>query len=500
MPALPTLSSRHAFFALAALAVLMGSIDGTIVAVALPQLKVALDTPLSWIGWTLTSYQLVQIVMYPLAGRLSDSLGRKRVFLFCLITFTVASLACGMAPNVGWLIVFRAIQAIGGGGLQPSAVGIIADQFRHRRAQAIGLISSFMPMGSIIGPNLGGFLLQNFTWRALFWINVPLGLAAMIGVYFLLPARGANEERTPLSVDAIGLAQYTLAIVTLMYGMTVIADDPAQGLNPLVWGLFVASVTLIVLFLRHVKRTPNPIMEFDLLVKNPFLAANLYNFFFGAVVMGFFSFVPYYAVVKYGLSPFESGAVLTPRAAVVVSVSILGAIFINKLGYRLPMLLGMFLVACTLVTLAQGWNSLQIGGFTLQGFWLLAAILAIGGAGNGLSNPASNNASIDLAPHKAAAITGIRGTFRLTGGAIAIAAIVLALSFFPDQADGLAKIYIVLAATLVLTVPMVLMIPDMAGRRGRVASVETPYTPDGVLTDDVVIGEADEPREPAIHG
>src|ERR1044071_5965649 len=119
---------RHLGFALAALAVLMGSIDGTITVVALPQLTDSLHTSLSWVGWTLTSYQLVQLVMYPLAGQLSDMFGRRRVFLFCVITFTLASLLCGLAPNVFVLIVFRAVQAVGGGGLMPSVIGLIADE------------------------------------------------------------------------------------------------------------------------------------------------------------------------------------------------------------------------------------------------------------------------------------------------------------------------------------------------------------------------------------
>src|SRR5918911_2868777 len=168
MPRKTSALLRHIGFVLAALAVLMGSIDGTIMVVALPQLRDSLNTSLSWVGWTLTSYQLVQIVMYPLAGKVSDVLGRRRVFLFCVVTFTLSSLLCGMAPNVGLLIVFRAVQAIGGGGLLPSAVGIIADQYRDRRAQAVGLIGSAMPLGTIIGPNLGGFLLELGNWRGLF--------------------------------------------------------------------------------------------------------------------------------------------------------------------------------------------------------------------------------------------------------------------------------------------------------------------------------------------
>src|SRR5438105_6637847 len=167
---------RHLGFLLAALAVLMASIDGTIMVVALPQLTESLHTSLSWVGWTVTSYQLVQIVMFPLAGQLSDMLGRRRVFVFCVITFTLSSVLCGLAPNVGVLIVFRAIQAVGGGGIMPSVIGLIADEYRGHRAQAIGLISSVMPIGSIIGPNLGGLLLETWGWRAMFFVDLPIGI------------------------------------------------------------------------------------------------------------------------------------------------------------------------------------------------------------------------------------------------------------------------------------------------------------------------------------
>ena len=439
----------------------MGSIDNTIVAVAIPELKNALDAPLPWISWTLTSYQLVQVIMLPLAGKLSDSIGRTRLFVACVSVFTVSSLLCGMAPNVGLLILFRALQAVGGGGLLPSAVGIIADQYPRRRAQAVGLISSVMPMGTIVGPNIGGFLLQNWSWRALFWVNVPLGALVVVTV-MLLARRNPEADRRPLYVDALGLGLYATALVALTYGITLVADDPSQARGPVVWTLLAGSLVLGIAFLRHVRRAEHPVLDYRLLATNPFLAANLYNFFFGAASMGFFAFVPYYAVVRYHLSPFESGAVLTPRALMVVSASILSSMYLIRLGYRLPMLLGMLLTDVTLLLLSRDWDGLRLGPLDIQGFWLLAAMLAIGGVGMGLSNPASNNASLELAPHQAAAMTGIRSMFRLTGGALSIAGIVLALSFFPDQAAGFSTIYVVLAAIVLATVPLVFMIPDTA--------------------------------------
>jgi EmrB/QacA subfamily drug resistance transporter len=451
---------RHVGFFLAALAVLMASIDGTITVVALPQLTDSLNTSLALVGWTLTSYQLVQIVMYPLAGQLSDMFGRRRVFLFCVVTFTVSSLLCGLAPNVFVLIVFRAVQAIGGGGLLPSVIGLIADEYRHHRAQAIGLISSIMPIGSIVGPNLGGFLLENWTWRAMFFINVPIGIVLVLGFMFLMPGSDTSGVRSKLRVDAIGLLQFIGAIVSLMYGMTLIADDPSQAFSPLVWTLFIGCVVLAVAFVRHTRRTSEAFMDYHLLAGRPFLAANLYNFLFGAVTMGFYSFIPFYAVVKFGLTPFESAAVLTPRAVVVMATSAIASLYVKRLGYRVPMLIGMLFVGATFVLMAQGWSSLDLGGVAIQGFWLLAIIISIGGLGMGLANPASSNAAIDQAPDKAATITGIRGVFRLAGGTISISCVVLALSFFQDQAAGLDRIFMVFTGVLLVTVPLVLMIPE----------------------------------------
>ena len=460
MPRQTSALLRHIGFVLAALAVLMGSIDGTIVVVALPQLKESLNTSLSWVGWTLTSYQLVQIIMYPLAGKVSDVLGRRRVFLFCVIAFTVSSVLCGLAPNVGVLIVFRALQAIGGGGLVPSAIGIIADEYRGHRAQAIGLISSVMPIGSIVGPNLGGLLLETWGWRAMFLVNLPVGIVLVLGSVFLLGVGERKPAKRRLHVDAVGLLEFTGAIVALMSGMTLIADDPQLARNPLVWSLFVISLVLAAAFVLHVRETEDAVMDYRLLARSPFLAANAYNFLFGAVTMGFYSFIPYYAVVKYGLTPYQSAAVLTPRAAIVTVASMLASLYVKRLGYRLPMLVGMLFVGLTFVLMGQGWSSVQVGSIGLQGFWLLAVIIAIGGLGMGVANPASNNAAIDQAPDRAASITGIRGMFRLAGGTISISCVVLALSLFSDQAAGLDTIFLVFAVILLVSVPLVLMIPE----------------------------------------
>ncbi len=464
-------------FILAALSVLMSSIDNTIVAVALPDIQRSLDAPLSWTSWTLSSYQLVQVIMFPLAGKLSDSFGRRRVFIFSVGVFTLASLLCGTAPNITLLIVFRALQAIGGGGLLPSAIGLIADRYEQRRAQAVGIIGSAMPMGTIVGPNLGGFLLQVSSWRALFWVNVPIGTAIILGVLVILRRAQSRQEPAARRIDLLGAVLYGAAILALTYAMTVLANDPSLARQPLIWGLTGLSAILGVAFVWHVRHAPDPVMDYRLLATNPFLAANLYNFFYGAATLGIFSFVPYYAVTHFGLTSFQSGAVLTPRALIVFCTSILGSVYILRFGYRRPMLFGMVLNWVTLLLLAQGWTGVQLGGLQINGYWLLATILAIAGLGNGISNPASNNAALELAPRQAAAITGIRSTFRLTGGVLSIAAIVLTLSLFPDQSQGFSVVFFVATGILFAITPLVFAIPD--GRTGRREEQQHPEGKDG---------------------
>jgi MFS family permease len=286
------------------------------------------------------------------------------------------------------------------------------------------------------------------------------------------------------------------AVVALLYGMTELGNDSSLLRSPLLWTLFAASGVLFVLFLGHLRHAPDPIVDPELLVRNPFLAANLYNFLFGAAAFGFFSFVPYYAVVRYGLTIFESGAVLTPRAIAMMIVSTVASLFIIRFGYRAPMIGGMLLVVASLVLLGQGWTTVSIGELTIGGFWVLAAIVTVSGIGMGLAGPSSNNAALDLAPDKAAAISGLRGMFRQTGGVIGIAGVVLALSYFPDQAQGLGLIFFALAGVLLLAVPLVFVMPDRA--RERYEQTASPAIPEPTVRAERPTPEAARRAAPAV--
>ncbi|HUZ01367.1 MAG TPA: MFS transporter, partial [Thermomicrobiaceae bacterium] len=201
----PVTTKQIAIFVVVAMALLMSSIDGTIVAVGLPNMMAGLKTNLVWIGWVITAYSLTQTIIMPMAGKLSDDFGRKVLFLVSVVLFTSSSFLCAIAPNVYLLILFRVLQAIGGGAFMPSAAGIVSDVFGPaRRRTAIGLFGSVFPLGGIIGPNLGGWVIDHFGWRAIFSVNLPIGVVLLFLGVFLLPKGG--RVHTARSIDLIGAA------------------------------------------------------------------------------------------------------------------------------------------------------------------------------------------------------------------------------------------------------------------------------------------------------
>jgi MFS family permease len=338
-------------------------------------------------------------------------------------------------------------------------VGLISDHYREHRAQARGLFTSVFPIGAIVGPNLGGFILEHWGWREMFFINVPVGVVVLIGAGLLLRAEHGRSAR---HIDLPGVSLYGSGLLVLLISLTLAGQDPGLWRSPLLWLALLACCGLGVLFIRHIRRAADPVMEYRLVAQQPFLAANLYNLFFGAVVFGVSAFIPSYAVARYGMSPLLSGAVLTPRAIVMIPTSVVASLWLIRLGYRLPMLVGAVLVTAMLLLLAAGWTDVRLGPVVFNGFWVLATIVAIGGAGLGLANPASNNASLDLAPERAAALTGVRNMFRLTGGVLSVTVIVLALTAFPDRAQGLSTIFGCLSLAMLVIVPLTFSIPDTA--------------------------------------
>jgi MFS family permease len=265
---------------------------------------------------------------------------------------------------------------------------------------------------------------------------------------------------------------FTVGTVAFLLTMTLAGEGTAALTNPAFWLFAVGAVGGYAQFVRHIRVESEPFIEFQLLFRHPFWATNLYNLFFGATVFGFGSFLPFYAVTKYGLSAQASGAVLTPRALAMAIASFFASLFVIRLGYRAPMIVGMLFISLSMLLLGQGWTSANVFGLELDGFVIMASIVLFTGLGMGISGPAANNAALDLAPEQVAQVTGLRGMFRTLGGIVGIASVVLVLSLSADRAEALSHIFVVLSGLTLITIPLAMAIPDAARERHRQAVLE----------------------------
>lgn len=467
---------RWVFYGLACLCLLMFSIDMTIVSVALRTIVEDLDTSLALAAWTMTGYMLTQTVVLPLIGKLGERFGQMRVFITCVSIFTLGSLLCGLAPNIVVLICCRVLQALGGAGFMTSATAIVAREFPESRSRMIGLFASILPVGGIVGPNVGGFIIEHLGWREIFLVNVPIGLIAVPLLIWQSRASGLlaaprRAARRPL--DLKGSALFAGAIVSILLALTFLGDDPGFGATVPFWALILGGLVLLTLFVRQERRALEPVIDLTLVTRHPFSVINVFNFLFGFCVFGCFQFIPYYASVQYGMSPLESGAVLTPRSVAMIVISTCTSLFLIRLGYRVPIVLGMVGMTASMLVMGQGWDGFTLGPLDVGPFVLLAVTVGLSGAAMGLFMPSSNNAALDLLPDRVGVIASLRQFFRQVGGMMGTAAIVVALSLSPDKAAGLREVYTLLGLLLLVTVPLAFLIPDAAReRRQRGEAVE----------------------------
>jgi EmrB/QacA subfamily drug resistance transporter len=448
----PPVRSPAVLFVVVTAALLMASIDQTIVATALPTIQHDLRAPLTWSSWTITIYSLGQLISMPLCGRLSDQFGRRTVFLSAVLVFTISSLACSLAPNVELLVVFRALQALGGGAFIPSATGIVADAFGDNRDRAIGLFSSVQPFGAVAGPILGGVAVTYWDWRAIFWVNVPIGLVILLAAWKLVPRlRPESVTRRP---DGVGALLLAVSILACMFGLAHLGQSAIT--SPWFWGSELLGFGVGALMVARASRMDDPFLPVQLLSGRGFGIINVINLFFGAAIFGFAALVPLYAQSRYDIAPLGAGTLLTARAVGTICIAATAALLIRRTGYRAPIMVGLSLMAIGMLALA--WPSPLASPAT----WLAIAA-GVTGLGMGTCVPAANNASLQLLPGRVSAVAGLRGMFRQCGGIIAISIVTARVANANDPGTALAQSFVAIACLLLVVVPFVRLVPEHRG-------------------------------------
>jgi EmrB/QacA subfamily drug resistance transporter len=447
--------SRKLIFAIVAIALFMSSVDTTIVATALPAIHRSLHATINWAGWTITIYTLGMIVSLPIAGRISDQFGRRKVFLYGVTIFTVTSLLCGFASNIYILIALRLLQAAGGGALQPSAAGVVADHFGKDRDRAIGLFGTVASGGQVVGPIFGGVLVGYLSWRWIFFVNVPVGIVLISAIVKFIP-ESPRLARTKLDIKGLVL----LAGFTFFgnFGITNFGAKNASMLSPAFIVPEIVGVLLLYWYVQHTRHAEAPFIPSRFFKARGFAVMNSLNLMWGAFGFGIASLVPYYAQERYHTTALDSGTLLTARGVGAIAVGAAASFALRRTGYRLPMMVGFTFVALGTVFMSIAPR------YGLTPYVWLSLAAGITGLGNGMANPASRNACLQIAPQEVSAITGLRQMFVYIGIAFSVSTVTAILNRSANPGLMQAHIFwVVCAALMLVMVPLVARVPEHKG-------------------------------------
>ncbi|PJW13918.1 MULTISPECIES: MDR family MFS transporter [unclassified Geobacillus] len=319
------------------IAMLFAALDGTIVGTAMPRIVGELGG-LGVMTWLTTAYMLTSTAVVPIAGKLADVLGRRIVYVSGLIIFMAGSALCGMANDMTELIIYRGIQGLGGGIMMPMAMIVIGDVFTGKeRAKWQGVFGGLYGLASVLGPQIGGFIVDHLNWRWVFYINLPVGILATV-----LIAMGLSKYKAegPVKFDIAGMATLTAGVVSLLLGLTFGGDRYPWGSWQIV-SLFAAAVVFFALFVWAEKRAEEPIIPLWLFRNRTFTLLNGIGFFMSVGMFGAIMFVPFFMQGVVGVSATESGTIMTPMMITMIIGSVVGGRLVYRIGVKTQLIVGM---------------------------------------------------------------------------------------------------------------------------------------------------------------
>jgi EmrB/QacA subfamily drug resistance transporter len=397
--------------AICCMSLLIVGTDSTIVNVALPAIRRDLHASLSGLQWSVDAYTLVIASFLMASGSMGDRFGRRRVFQTGLVLFTLGSLLCSLAPNIGLLVVFRGLQALGGSMLNPVALSIISNTFTERqaRARALGVWGAVFGVSLALGPVLGGLLVTDVSWRAIFWINIPIGVAAIILTQLFVPESKAAIARR---FDPWGQLLVIAFLATLIYGLI---EGPSAGWgSPLILAMFAITVASAITLVQVELRRRQPLLQVRFFRSVPFSGASLIAVLAFGVLGGFLFLNTLYLQDARGYSALHAGLLTLPMAVLIFLFAPISGRLVGSRGPRLPLVLaGLAIMAASLLLIR-----LSVGTPVL---WLLASYVVFG-LGFGLVNaPISNTAVSGMPDSQAGVAASVASASRQAGSALGVA-------------------------------------------------------------------------------
>ncbi|RSD08513.1 DHA2 family efflux MFS transporter permease subunit [Amycolatopsis eburnea] len=425
--------------AVCCLSLFIVGLDNTIVNLALPSIRHELGASVASLQWTIDAYTLVLASLLMLSGSTADRIGRRRTFQTGLALFSLGSLLCGVAPNAGTLIAFRALQAVGGSMLNPVALSIVTNVFTEprERARAIGVWAGVVGLSMAVGPVVGGALVGWAGWRSIFWINVPVGVAAIVLTAVFVPE---SRSPHPRRLDPVGQLLVILLLASLTYA--IIEGRGAGWTSPEIIGCFAVAAVALAVLLPYERRRVDPLLELRFFRSVPFSGATLTAVTGFAALSGFLFLNTLYLQDTRGFSALHAGLLTLPMAAVTAVCAPLSGRVVAARGPRLPLLVAGAGIALSGAVLAG------IGPATPIPVLVLGYVCF--GAGFGMLNAPITNAAVSGMPRERAGLAAaVASTSRQVGASLGVAVIGAVVAAASPAADRVAWVIVAACGVLV---------------------------------------------------
>jgi EmrB/QacA subfamily drug resistance transporter len=389
-------------------AMFFAAINQTIVSSAMPRI-IALLGGIEYYSWVLTIFMLTSTISTVLIGKLSDIYGRRPFLLTGIVVFMIGSFLTGLSTNIFQMITFRGIQGIGAGILMSTTITAVGDLFAPReRAKWTGVMMAIFGLSSVLGPTLGGFMIDHMAWKWLFWIFLPLGVVAFVMIWFMFPkaARATSEK-----IDYWGSLFLSLSIITLLLGFSWAGTKYPWG-SPEILGLFSATLISIVILILIERKVKSPVLPLSLFKNGIVTISNSIGFLMNAGMLGAMIYLPFFVQGVKGLTPTQSGFVNIPMSISMIILSTLTGRWVSKTGkYKIYAIAGIVIMVISMIMLA---NMHNIG--------MAVASMTVFGIGIGLTMPVMTLAAQNAVPAaQLGVVTATSTLFRNLGGTIGIA-------------------------------------------------------------------------------